>query len=167
MTRETKQSQKNLTVTSCRKIVTSLPFFQFTANLEQSRSRILDVKTYMLKLTFSSIATFYLTKIENRAKRSLTLLLLLWVKVLFWPKNADFLQKNAYISNIKEALVLTDVFSVTKYESVLTCQIRVCSITLTSFRQRMGEGGWGGWVILPIPLPQSKPLKSPSRLGLK
>ena len=164
MTRETKQRQKNLTVTSCRKIVTSFPFFQFTANLKQSRSRIPDVKTYMLKLTFSSIATFYLTKIENRAKRSLTLLLLLWVKVLFWPKNADFLQKNAYISNIKEALVLIDIFSVTKYESVLTCQIRVCSITLTSFRQRIGVGVR---IILPIPLPQSKPLKSPSRLGLK
>ena len=33
--RETKQRQKELTMTSCWEIVTSLPFFQFTANLEQ------------------------------------------------------------------------------------------------------------------------------------
>ena len=35
-----KQSQKNLTMTSCRKIVTSLSFFGFLTNLEQSGGRI-------------------------------------------------------------------------------------------------------------------------------
>ena len=35
-------SKKKLTVTSCQKIVMSLSFFQFMANLEQSRSRIMD-----------------------------------------------------------------------------------------------------------------------------
>ena len=37
---ETKQRQKNVTMTLCQKIVPLLPFFQFMANLEQSESRI-------------------------------------------------------------------------------------------------------------------------------
>ena len=46
--------------------VTSLSFFQFMANLEQSRSRIPDAQS--AKLTFSLIVTFYSTKSENRTK---------------------------------------------------------------------------------------------------
>ena len=38
MTWETKQRQKNLSMTSCRKIVTSLPFFPFATNLKLSGS---------------------------------------------------------------------------------------------------------------------------------
>ena len=41
-TSQEKQRQKNLTMTSYRKIVTSLPFFHFVANLEHSGSRIPD-----------------------------------------------------------------------------------------------------------------------------
>ena len=37
-----KTTSKILTLVSCGNIVTSLPFFQFTANLEQSGSRVLD-----------------------------------------------------------------------------------------------------------------------------
>ena len=55
---------------SCRKIVTSLSFFQFMANLEQSGSQIPDAES--AKLMFSLIVTFYLTKSENRTKKSLT-----------------------------------------------------------------------------------------------
>ena len=58
------------------------------------------------------------SKISNTA-----LTLLLWVKVLFLPKNADFLQKNADISEIKEALVLEGIFFETSYVCVLTYQI--------------------------------------------
>ena len=65
-----KTSQKKLTMTSCRRIMTLLPFFQFTANLEQSGSRIPDAQT--VKLIFSLIVTFYLTKTENRTKKSVT-----------------------------------------------------------------------------------------------
>ena len=54
---------------SCQKIVTSLPFFQFTANLEQSRSRILNAQS--VKLKFSLISTFYFTKTESKTKKSL------------------------------------------------------------------------------------------------
>ena len=59
-----------MTMTSCQKIVTSLLFFGFMANLKQSGSRILD--TYSVKLTFSLRKLFYLTKTENRTKKSLT-----------------------------------------------------------------------------------------------
>ena len=52
------------------KIVTSLSFFQFMANLELSRSRIPDPESS--KLMFSLIVTCYLTKTENRTENSLT-----------------------------------------------------------------------------------------------
>ena len=48
-------------------------FFQFIANLQPSGSRIPDA--WSIKLTFSSIVTFHLTKTGNRAKKSLTQLL--------------------------------------------------------------------------------------------
>ena len=53
-------------MTSVWKIVRSLLFFLFTANSEQSRSRIPDAESVNSK--FSLIVTFYLTKTENRAK---------------------------------------------------------------------------------------------------
>ena len=68
---------KKLMMTSCWKIVTTLPFFQFTANLEQSENRIPDAQS--VKLIFSLMVTFYLRKTENRTKKisvtALTLLL--------------------------------------------------------------------------------------------
>ena len=70
MTRETKPRQKFLTMTSCREIVTSLTFFGFLANLEQSGGRIADTES--AEVMFSVIVTFCLTKIENRTKKSLT-----------------------------------------------------------------------------------------------
>ena len=50
--------------------VTSLSFFQFMTNVEQSRSRIPDA--WSVKFTFSLIVTFYLSKTENIIKKSLT-----------------------------------------------------------------------------------------------
>ena len=50
-------------------IVTPLPFFQFTTNLEQSGSRIPGA--YPVKLIFLLIVSFYLSKTENRIKKSL------------------------------------------------------------------------------------------------
>ena len=49
---------------SCWKIVMSLPFFQFSANLEQSGSQIRDA--WSVKLVFSLIVTFYITKTEKK-----------------------------------------------------------------------------------------------------
>ena len=45
---------------------TSLSFFWFMANLEQSGSRIVDA--YSIKLIFSLKVNFYLIKTENRTK---------------------------------------------------------------------------------------------------
>ena len=59
-----------MTTTSCKKVVTLLSFYQFMANLERSGSRVPDA--YSVKLMFSLIVTFDLTKNANRAKKSLT-----------------------------------------------------------------------------------------------
>ena len=40
--KKNRTTSKKMTITSYRKIVMSWPFFQFTANLEQSGSHILD-----------------------------------------------------------------------------------------------------------------------------
>ena len=71
--KQQQQRQKNLVLTSCRKIATSLSFFEFLANLEQSRGWILDKES--TKVVFSVIVTFCLTKTENKSKKSLTQLL--------------------------------------------------------------------------------------------
>ena len=74
-------------MTSCWQMLS-----RFMTNLEQSGSWIPDA--WSVKPKFSLIVTFYLTKTENRSEKSNTaLILLLSVKVLFLPKNADFLQK--------------------------------------------------------------------------
>ena len=59
---------KKLTITSCRLIATTLSFFRFTANLEQSRTQIPDAQS--VKLPFPLAVTFYLKKIENNSKIS-------------------------------------------------------------------------------------------------
>ena len=64
-----KTSSKKLKMTSYCKIVKPLSFFQFTANLDQSGNRIPDAQS--VKLILPLIVTFYLTKTENRTKKSL------------------------------------------------------------------------------------------------
>ena len=59
---------KILTVTFCQQIMTSLPFFQFMASIEQCGCQILDAWSPK----FSLITTFYQTKTENKTKNSLT-----------------------------------------------------------------------------------------------
>ena len=116
--KENTTTLKKITMTSCRQIVTSLSFFQFMANLEQSRSR-------SIKGTYSLIVTFYFIKTENRQNSFNTAFtLLLWVKVLFLTKNVNFLQKNANNSEINRVLVLIkDIFYVTIYVFVLMYQV--------------------------------------------
>ena len=60
---------------------------------------------------------------QNKKISNTHLTLFPLVKVLFWPKNADFLQKNADIGKIKNVLVLSDIFFETTYFFVLTYQI--------------------------------------------
>ena len=70
LNKRNKATSKNLTMTSCQQIVTSLSFFQIMADLEPSRSEIPD--TNSVKLTFSLKVTFYLTKTETKTIKSLT-----------------------------------------------------------------------------------------------
>ena len=65
-----KKTSKKLEMTPCRKIVTSLSLSGFLANLEHSRRRIPDTES--LKVMFSVMVIFCLTKTENRTKKSLT-----------------------------------------------------------------------------------------------
>ena len=104
-----KTLSKNLTMTSYQQIATSLSFFQFMANSEKSRSRIPDAQSE--KLTFSLKVTFYLTKTENRTKKSLTQFSHHCFEGRhFFTKKADSLRKNADIDKIKRALALKDIF---------------------------------------------------------
>ena len=63
-------SKKKLTMTSCQKIVTSLSFFGFLANSEQSGGRIPNTES--AEVVFSVTVTFGLTKTEYRTTKSLT-----------------------------------------------------------------------------------------------
>ena len=93
LTNEIRRDQKNLMMTLCQKVVVSLIFFQFMANLEQSWSQISDA--WSVKLPFLLTVTFYLKKSENRTKKTsnTALILLLWVMLLFLIKYRNFLQK--------------------------------------------------------------------------
>ena len=55
-------------MTSFKKTVTPLSFFEFTANLEQSGSRIPDAQS--AKLIFLLTLTFYVTTTKSRTKKS-------------------------------------------------------------------------------------------------
>ena len=70
----TKLDKRNKTtskkLTSCQKIVTSLPFFGFLTNLEQSGGRSPDTES--ANVMFSVIVAFCVTKTENTTKKSLT-----------------------------------------------------------------------------------------------
>ena len=122
--------------TSFQKIVRSLPFLQFTVNFEQSGSRITEAQS--VKLIFSLIVTFYLTKIENGTKKFLTQLShYCFEQRYYFCQKTLFLQKNADISKIKRALVLK-IYLLKHMCVYLRAKSEVSSIILTSFRQ--GEG---------------------------
>ena len=61
---------KMTTMTPCQKIVTSLSFFGFFTNFEQSGGQIPDTES--TKVMFSVMVTFCLTEAENRTQKSLT-----------------------------------------------------------------------------------------------
>ena len=76
-------------------------------NLEQSRARILDA--CFVKLTFSLIVTFYLTKPLNGTKKSLPQLSYYCFEYRCW-----FFEKTCWHQQ-NEVLVLKDIFSETAY----------------------------------------------------
>ena len=123
--------------------MTSLIFFQFLTDLEQSGSRI--PSAWSVKLTFPLIVTFYPTKTENKTEKSL-------------KQFSDFLQKNADISKIKEVLVLNLFFFMKLHMCVyLRSKFQASSIILKSFRQ-------GGAILSSH---RQTRLKNPPRLGLQ
>ena len=69
---KTNKTSKKMTITSYRKIVASLSFFGFLANLEQSGGRIPDTES--AEVMFSVTVTFCFTKTANKTKKSLTYL---------------------------------------------------------------------------------------------
>ena len=78
-----------------------------------------------VKLKFSIVVKFSLTKIENRTKKYLNaaVTLLLWVEILLWEKMLIFCKESAGIRKIKEVLVLKSIFPETAYVCVLTYQL--------------------------------------------
>ena len=82
---------------------------QFGAIRKPDSGRIV-CKTYIF---INSNLSSYKNSKQNWKTSNAALTILLWVKVLFWSKNADFLQKNADISKFKTPLVLKYVFSKT------------------------------------------------------
>ena len=60
-------------------------------------------------------------------------ILLLWVKVLFFPKNADFLKRNADISKSSRASVLKCIFQKPHMCVYFRSKFEVSSVILTSF----------------------------------
>ena len=96
------------------------------ADLEQSGNRIPN-KCSMI-FTFLLIATFYLTRSENRIKIFLTqlssLILLFFSKGTIFVKTAIFCKnKNTDINKIKKVQALKGIFSETTYLCVLMYQI--------------------------------------------
>ena len=124
-----------------------LIYAHFGAILKQD-SWCIVCKTY-----FSLIVPFYPKKNSNT-----NLTLLLWVKVLFWPKNTDFLQKMLTSARLRGPWYKKVYFLKLHMIAYLRAKFQVSSIILTSFRQG---------VIPPTPSPQNEHLKSPSKLVLK
>ena len=76
------------------------------------------------KISINNNILSYKTWKQNSKISNTAPMLLLWLKVLFLPKNADFSQKNAEISKIKKTFVLKGILSETNM-CVLTCQISI------------------------------------------
>ena len=129
MTKETQPCQKMLMMTSYWKIVMPFLFFWFTANLEQSKSWILEA--WSVRHTFINCNLLsYKNWNQNYKISNTAFILLLWVKVLFFKQMLILQKKNqktkADISKL--VLVLKGIFSETRYVCVLKYQIRVnCS----------------------------------------
>ena len=107
-----KTAWKKLTMALCQKIVKSLLFFEFLVNLEQSESWIPDAR--FVKVLFSLIVFFYLTKTQNRTKSHNSRTIALSKGTIF-AKKCWLFAKNVDISRIKRALVLKGIFSETTY----------------------------------------------------
>ena len=149
-----------LTVTSFQQIVTSLSFFQIMANLEQSGSWIQDVWSGILACLL--IVTFYLTKTENRTKKSLTQLSYhCFEQRYYYHQKCWFFSEHSEV----EVLVLKGIFCEAKYAYAYVPNFRFPAI-LTSFKREGAGSFYSTPPPLPHPPPQHQPLKSSLRLRL-
>ena len=114
---------KKVTKTWCQQIMTLLLLFLIYGCFGAIRN---TDSGRMVCDSFLLIATFYLTKSENRTKKisNTAVILLVSVKVLILSKMLIFCKnKTAEIHKIKGILALKDIFSETKYLCVPTYQI--------------------------------------------
>ena len=124
-----------------------LIYAHFGAILKQD-SWCIVCKTY-----FSLIVPFYPKKNSNT-----NLTLLLWVKVLFWPKNTDFLKKMLTSARLMGPWYKKVYFLKLHMIVYLRAKFQVSSIILTSFRQ----GGNS-----PDPLTSKRTPKKPTQISVK
>ena len=99
---------------NCDVIVVLLIYGQFGA-IRMPGSESIVSKSYIF---INSNLLSYKNWKQNEKISNIAFTLLLWVKVLFFQKNADFLQKK--FNKIKRALVLKSLFSETTDVWVLT-----------------------------------------------
>ena len=151
-----KKIDDDVMLANCEVIVFFPIYVQFAAIRKPDFGRMV-YKTYIfINSNFLSRRTWKQNcKISNTA-----LILLLWVKVLFLPKNTDFLhKKKACTSRIKGVLVLKGIFLKLHMCVYLRTKFQVFGIILTRFRQDR----WGVNVTTPT---ARQTLKSPPWLGL-
>ena len=144
-------------MTSCQKIVTSLSFSGFLANLEQSGWRIPDTES--AKAMLSVIVTFCLKKTENRTKKSLTQLshyFFQW-RYFLGEKTLIFCKKKLTLGKWRGPSYQKAYFLKLKTDLYLRAKFEVSSVILWSFRQG---------VIHPRLPPSKEPLKSSLGLNL-
>ena len=105
----------------CDVIVTFPIYVQFEA--EQFGSWIPERMVFKTYILINSNLLSYKSWKQNKKISNGALILLLWVKVLFFPKNDDFLEKNADISKTEGLFTQGGICSETAYVCVLTYQI--------------------------------------------
>ena len=103
----------------CNVIFILLIYGQFWAILYPNFWRIV-CKTYIF---INSNLLSYKKWKQNWEISKTAITLLLWIKVLLLPRNADVLQRDADINKIQRVLVLKGIFSETSYVCVPTYQI--------------------------------------------
>ena len=138
--------------------------FRSMAKLEHSGSQIPDAQS--VKLTFSLVVTFYLTKTESRTKnlQHSSYTIILSIGTILTKKKLIFCKRNSGISKIMEVLELKGIFSESTY-----AYICVPTYQISSFQHISNEFQTGVLILQPPPphaLPQNEPLKSSARLGL-
>ena len=112
-------------------VTVAFPIYaQFGA--EQSGSCIPERMVFKTYIFINSNLLSYKNWKQNKKISNGSLILLLWVKVLFFRKNDDILEKNADISKIEWLFILGGICSETAYMLYLRIRFKVSSSILMS-----------------------------------